>query len=247
MRRGFPFAAYPPSSRKVARRPRPLWKGLLLLTHPWIKAISNCIQMTFSQPVNQNNQSRKLCHETSRANCHILHVKGGFKRMIKKEGWIWRSIQRILLSWFWSWAVEMVILTCVGPKWNNFNLAPKSNVICDMKMSFPIFVLVFWIVAKFHFPPYVPFELHGIGQCTQISHTINDLRPRSHCYVYIWKRSKTSPFLPCAHIAPLWKRGFSKTLMKTFKFENGAFWKRSVFSVNTKNGDIWKRCTFLCW
>ena len=51
---------------------------------------------------------------------------------------------------------------------------------------------------------------------------------------------------PCVHIAPLWKRSFSKTLMKTHKFENGAFWKRTVFSVNTKNGDIWKRFTSLC-
>ena len=29
--------------------------------------------------------------------------------------------------------------------------------------------------------------------------------------------------------------------------ENGAFWKQSVFNVNTKNGDVWKRFTFLCW
>ena len=34
--------------------------------------------------------------------------------------------------------------------------------------------------------------------------------------------------------------------MKTDKFENDAFSKRSVFSVNAKNGDIWKRFAFLC-
>ena len=73
------------------------------------------------------------------------------------------------------------------------------------------------------------------------------LRPRSHCSVFIWKRSKTYPFWPCVHIAPLWKRSFSKMLMRTHKFQNSAFWKRSVFSVSTKNGDIWKRCTLLCW
>ena len=72
-----------------------------------------------------------------------------------------------------------------------------------------------------------------------------------------------APFtLPCFHMkteknfsvfalrshcsSPLWKRGFSKTLMKTHEFENGAFWKRSIFSVNAKNGDIWLRYTFLC-
>ena len=49
------------------------------------------------------------------------------------------------------------------------------------------------------------------------------LRPRSHCSVFIWKRSKTSPFLPCVDIAPLWKWSFSKTLMKIHIFENDAF------------------------
>ena len=67
------------------------------------------------------------------------------------------------------------------------------------------------------------------------------------CSVFIWKWSKTYPFWPCVHIAPLWKWSFSNTRMETHKFENGAFWKWSVFSVNTKNGDIWKRCTFPRW
>ena len=71
-------------------------------------------------------------------------------------------------------------------------------------------------------------------------------RPRSHCSV-LWKRSKIYLFWPCVHISPLRKRSFSKTLMKMHKFENGEFWKRSVFSVNTKNRDIWARFKFLCW
>ena len=65
--------------------------------------------------------------------------------------------------------------------------------------------------------------------------------------VFIWKWSKTDPFWPCIHIFPLWKRIFSTILIKTKKSENGALWKRSVFSVSTKNGDILKRVTFLCW
>ena len=28
-------------------------------------------------------------------------------------------------------------------------------------------------------------------------------------------------------------------------FENGVFWKQSVFIVNAKNGDVWKRLVFL--
>ena len=34
--------------------------------------------------------------------------------------------------------------------------------------------------------------------------------------------------------------------MNTHEFENGAFRKRFVLSVNAKNGDIQKRFTFLC-
>ena len=76
------------------------------------------------------------------------------------------------------------------------------------------------------------------------------------------KRSKTYPFWPCVHTAPLSIRSFSKTLTKKHRFENGAVWKRSFFSENTKYGGIWKkrinsfnfstshvwkRFTFLCW
>ena len=73
------------------------------------------------------------------------------------------------------------------------------------------------------------------------------LWPHSHCSTFTWKRSKTNPFWPCVHNAPLWKRSFSKTLPKTHKFETSAFWKRSVFIMSTKNGGIWKCFTFLCW
>ncbi len=67
------------------------------------------------------------------------------------------------------------------------------------------------------------------------------LKPRSHCSVFVWERSKTYSFRHCVHTDTLQIRSFSNTQTNTHTFEYGAYWIRSVFSVNTKYGNIWMR------
>ena len=63
----------------------------------------------------------------------------------------------------------------------------------------------------------------------------------SYYSVFVRKRIYFSQFLALPSINPLWQWRILKTLMKMKPNENELFWKRIIFSVNTKNGDIWKK------
>ena len=56
---------------------------------------------------------------------------------------------------------------------------------------------------------------------------LNDSAPFTYSGFY--EKEQTCPFLPHVHIAPHENGGFGK------HFENGAFRKRSIFSVNARN------------
>ena len=101
--------------------------------HTSIKAISNCRQKTFPQPVIQSRHSCiHCCHENSKGGSHLVQMKGEFLRKVIYLLRNYKGMSKVLSGGFCVHGLKALqkalhFLHIYCPNVNSYSTAPESN------------------------------------------------------------------------------------------------------------------------